>query len=77
MPPDDHIFAYYLQMVQNRRPATGQRITYETYDPPPNMKNCAFCRKTFVFTGNKAKYCPGCKIIVRRKKTGTVPEKIC
>ena len=32
------------------------------------MKSCAICGRSFVPKSNRAKYCPGCASVVRRKK---------
>lgn len=42
---------------------------------PKNTKNCTICEKPFVYKNNRAKYCPVCKIYVRRRKQVQYQQK--
>ena len=44
-------------------------------DLPSNMRRCEECRKPFVMTGNRQKYCNTCQRIVRRRQIARRVQK--
>lgn len=42
---------------------------------PKNAMNCTVCGKAFISKGNRTKYCPDCKIYVRRRKQVQYQQK--
>lgn len=53
----------------------GDKDLYIELTKPKNSKKCSVCGKEYISKGNKSKYCPTCRVYVRRKKQVQYQQK--